>query len=228
VRVDLRSILHAVGRDAEGVDGPPQVFAPFRAAERQALAQRRLVDLNDADSGALEIQDLLADRERELIARDRARLVVAHEGPVEDRDRAGQHALHRLVGQRLRVPDPLDRHRLGTADVAEADRRLHAARAVGLHPAVLAERIAAELLAEVLDHVVAVRLAEREALLFTHRVLDLLPHRGLVGRRVELARAVITACLADLRRLRKRTDRRGRELGQPEGASLQDGALSIR
>ena len=33
----------------------------------------------------------------------RARLIVAHEGPVEDGDRPGEHALHRLVGQRLRV-----------------------------------------------------------------------------------------------------------------------------
>ena len=36
-----------------------------------------------------------------------ARLVVAHERPVQDRHRPGQHALDRLVGQRLRVGAPV-------------------------------------------------------------------------------------------------------------------------
>ena len=47
-------------------------------------------------------------------------------------------------------------------DVAVEDRRLHAARAVGLHPAVLGEREPAQPLAEVLDHVVALGLAVHE------------------------------------------------------------------
>ena len=52
----------------------------------------------------------------------RARLVVAHERPLQDRHRAGQHALHRLLGQRLRVARPVDGHRPRARDVAEDDR----------------------------------------------------------------------------------------------------------
>ena len=65
-----------------------------------------------------------------------AGLVVADERPLQHRDRPGEHALHRPVGQRLGVGGPVDGHRLRAADVAEEDRGLDAAGAVGLHPAV--------------------------------------------------------------------------------------------
>jgi hypothetical protein len=75
------------------------------------------------------------------VARDRTRLVVTHERPVEDSDWPCEHALHRLRRERLRVGDPFDGHRLWAADVAEQDWRLHAARTIRLHQAGLAERI---------------------------------------------------------------------------------------
>ena len=131
----------------------------LRIAQRQAFAQRRLVDLDQADAGLLEIEHLIADRERDLPAGRRPRLVVAHEGPLQDRHRPGEHALHRPLGERLRIGRPFDRHRLGPRHIAEDDRRLHVARAVGLHPAVLREGEARQLLAEVLDHVVALEFA---------------------------------------------------------------------
>ena len=65
----------------------------------------------------------------------------------------------------------------GRRDVAEQDRRLHAARAVGLHPAVGGEGKACELLAEVLDHVVALELAVHE-----HVEADLLPASARAAR----------------------------------------------
>ena len=75
---------------------------------------------------------------------------------------------------------------LGAADVAEQDRRLHAARAVGLHPAELAERVAVELLAEVFDHVVALGLAVHEHVqsqrfLLAHAAGDFRLHGCLVS-----------------------------------------------
>ena len=72
---------------------------------------------------------------------------------------------------------------------------LHAARAVGLHPAVLGEGEALELLAEILDHVVALELAvhqhvEADLLLDADGILGLLLEERLVGGSLELALAV--------------------------------------
>ena len=53
--------------------------------------------------GCLEVGDLVAQRERDLVGGLAERLVVAHERPREDRDRTGEHALDRLLGQGLRV-----------------------------------------------------------------------------------------------------------------------------
>ncbi len=75
-----------------------------------------------------------------------------------------------LLGQRLRVLPPFDRHRLRPRHVAEQDRRPDVARAVGLHPAMLGEGEACELLAEILHHVVALELAMHE-----HVEPDILP-----------------------------------------------------
>ena len=68
VGVDLGLVAHAGRTEAEGVDGPVQIGLPFGLAQRQALPQRRLVDLDHAGAGGLEIGDLVADRERDLPA----------------------------------------------------------------------------------------------------------------------------------------------------------------
>ena len=112
VRVDLCGIAHARGREPEGIDRPLEVLRPIGAAQRQPFAQRRLVDLNHADPRGFQIQDLVADREGELLRGFGARLVVAHEGPLENRDRAGQHAFHRTFRERLRIPAPAYGHRI--------------------------------------------------------------------------------------------------------------------
>ena len=89
----------------------------------------------------------------------RARLIVAHERPLQDRDRAGEHPLHRPRGERLGVLAPANGHRPRARNVAEEDRRLDAQRAVALHPAVGRPGEAFQLLAEVLDHVGPLELA---------------------------------------------------------------------
>ena len=143
----------------KAVDRPVEIGLPLRFAQRQAFAQRRLVDLDHAGAGGFEIGDLVADRQRDLPAGFAARNIVAHERPVQDGHRPREHRLHRLFGQRLRILPPFDRHRLRARHVAEQDRRADAARAVGLHPAVLGEGEACKLLAEILHHVVAFELA---------------------------------------------------------------------
>ena len=56
------------GREPEAVDRPAQVLVLVGAAQRQPLAQRRLVDLDRERAGALEVEHLVADRERDLRA----------------------------------------------------------------------------------------------------------------------------------------------------------------
>ena len=168
-------------REPEAVHRPAQVGRLVGPAQRQALAQRGLVDLDHGGAGGLEVEHLVLDRERDLGAGLAAGLVVAHERPLQDRHRSGEHALHRALGQRLGRLPPAHRDRLRPGDVAEQDRRLDAAAAVGLHPAGVREREAVELLAEVLDHVVALGLAvhehvEAEPLLLAH-------HRSICSTR---------------------------------------------
>src|SRR5712691_5404205 len=162
MRVNLRGVAHTCRREAERIDGPLQIARPVRAAQRQTLAEGRLVDLNHPDAGRLEVDHLIADGQGDLLGGFRARLVVAHERPLQDRDRPGQHAFHRALRQRLRVLAPADGHRARPRDVTEDDRGLYVPSAVRLYPAVLREREAGQLLAEVLDHVVALELPVHE------------------------------------------------------------------
>ena len=58
----------------------------------------------------------------------------------------------------MSVFDPLYGHGPGTAKVAKNDRRFHASGTVALNPAVLGEHVTIQLLSEVFDHVVTLRL----------------------------------------------------------------------
>ena len=157
--------------------------AHWPRAQRQALAQRRLVDLDHADAGRLQVGHFLADGQGDLHRRVAPRLVVADKRPLQDRDRPGQHPLHRPLGERLGIAAPGHRHGPRPAHVAVDDRRLHAAGAVALHPAVAGEGEPFELLAEVFHHVVALALAvhqhvQVDLLLEPHRPLDLVAGRS--------------------------------------------------
>ena len=66
-------------------------------AQREQLAQRGLVHLDDGDAGGLEVGDLVAQGEADLVGGVAERLVVADERPREDRHRAGEHALDGLA-----------------------------------------------------------------------------------------------------------------------------------
>lgn len=180
----LGGVLDAAVGDPEGVDGPVQVKGLLGLAERKALPQGGLVDLDDLDAGGLEVLHLVLDAEGDLVAglepgetaeegHDSAQpergggfraggelspgLVVPDERPVKDGDRAGEHALHGAVGHALGEAGPEDGHGLGAAHIAVDDRRLDAPRPVGLDPAVGRECEPGELLAKVLDHVVPLR-----------------------------------------------------------------------
>ena len=198
--------------------------------QRQQLAQRRLVDLDDADARGHEIVDLVAQCERDLVRGLRERLVVPDERPGQDRHRPGEHALHRTLGEGLRVRRPADRHRTGPGHVAEQDRRTHAPAAVRLHPAELRGREPVQLLGEVLHHVVALRLAvhqhvEPDLLLQPDHPFDLGPHRRVVRRLVDPAGAQVRPGPAYLGGLRERADRGGRQWRQVQRRLLLTGAL---
>ncbi len=147
------------------------------------------------------------------------------QAPVEDGHRAGEHALHHMVGAGLRVGGPFHRDRVGAGDVAPHDRRLDAARAVGLHPGVLGEQEAVEVLAEVLDHVVALELAvnqhiEADLLLVPDAGVDLGLHELVVFGLGDLALTQLGAFGANLLGLREGADGGGGQQRQAKGDTL--------
>src|SRR5438094_842748 len=200
---------------------PAEVRRPVRPPQRQALAQRRLVDLDYPNPGGLEVPHLVPDRERQLLRGLGPGLVVAHERPLEDGHRSGEHPLHRLSGLGLRVRAPAHGHRLGARHVAENDRRLHVPRAVRLHPAVVGEGKAHQLLAEVLDHVVALELpvhqhVKPQLLLQLERARDLICDEAIVRLRRHRSVVQLLARRPHLGRLGERADRGRREERQTQ------------
>ena len=77
--VDLRLVFDAVGADAEGMHRPVEVGLPLFFFQRQAFAQCRFVDLDDAEASFFEVQHFVADGKGDLQAGVGTRLVVAHE-----------------------------------------------------------------------------------------------------------------------------------------------------
>src|SRR5216683_7608141 len=147
---------------AEAFNRPVEIGFPIRLTERQTFTDRRLIDLDDPNSGLLQVYDFIAKCERDLAAGLLTRNVVADEGPLQHCDGSGQHALHGQRRQRLGVGRPFHGHRMRTRHVAIDNRGTDTARTVALHPAMLGEVIARELLAEILHHVVALELAMNE------------------------------------------------------------------
>ena len=124
-------------------------------AKWETFAERRFVDLDHLGARAFQVERLASYSERDLLAGDRSWLVVAHEGPLEDGDRTGEHALYRLWCAPLSVLPPAHRHRRWTVDISVEDGRLDAAGAVGLNPPVGGNHEAIQVLGKVLNHVVA-------------------------------------------------------------------------
>ena len=232
MRVDLSVRAHRGGGQAEGSHGPVQVVSVAVSIQGQELAQGRFVDLNGGDTGGLQVGHLVAQGQTDLVGNLAQGQVVAREGPRDDRDGAGEHALDGLVGQRLGVGGPSHGHGRGARDVAPQDRRARAARAVGLHPAVARGCEAVEQLGEVLDHVVTLGFAvdedvQAQLLLQGDDGCDLLAHARLVVRVGEFTARVSGAGLADLGGLRERADRRRGQRRQVQALGLSGLALQV-
>ena len=224
--VNLRVVGHTTGREAEGARGPCQIIAPGFAAQRQAFADGGFINLDDANASGFQVADFIAYGKRDLFGGGGARLVVTHEGPLQDGDGAGEHGFHRLLRQALGVAAPGHRHGLRARYVAEDDGRLDAARAIRLHPAVAGKAESGQLLAEVFDHVVALGFAVHEHVdaqffLFGDGVGDFFLHHRLIFGGGE--RAALEGCArgADFGGLREGTNRRRRQRRQGKTLALR-------
>ena len=104
VGVDLRVVAHRP-RWRGGKQSTAQARYPARSPRRSGSPSRSAGSSTwiIGDAGLSRSSDFVADGEGDLTAGLAARLVIAHERPLEHRHRPGQHALHRPVGQRLRV-----------------------------------------------------------------------------------------------------------------------------
>ncbi len=223
--MDLCLGSHAGGGEQEALHAPVQVVRLVTLAQRQGLAKRRLVDLNDRDTGGFQIDHLVTQRERQGSARMLDRFVVAHERPFEHGDRPGQHAFDRAIAAALSVARPTHGHRLFALDVAKQDRRFDAARAVALYPALGRDQHALQQLAEILDHVVALGLAmhqhvESQLFLPQQRCVDDATQLLFVVGARDFAGFVASAQLTQLTRLWERADRRSRQRRQAKPSSL--------
>src|SRR5262249_17400660 len=108
----LRGRACTRGGDAEAVHGPREISLPLAPTERQPLAQRWFIYLDDTESCLLQIGHLVLEGERDLATRLGAWLVIAHKRPIQNRHGPRQHPLHRLLSQRLGVDAPADRYRM--------------------------------------------------------------------------------------------------------------------
>jgi len=124
------TVHHTVRGQTEAIDCPAQVVALISTTQREALTQSRLVDLDDLGAGTLQVQGLAANGKCDLPTGLVPGLVVAHERPLQDGHRPGEHPLDRLDGATLCMLPPANRDRLRASDITEEDRRLDAARAV--------------------------------------------------------------------------------------------------
>jgi hypothetical protein len=109
VGVDLRFVRYAGRGEAKALHGQVIGF-PLGFAQRQTVVDSRLVDLNDVDARALEIDHLVAQRERDLVAGLSAGPIVTYKRPLHG-DGTGQHAAHRPSRQRPRIGRPFHFHR---------------------------------------------------------------------------------------------------------------------
>lgn len=238
VRVDLGGVLDTGNRELEGVDSPGEVLLALSAgAEGKTLAQSRLIDLDDVDTSGLKIDHLVAQGKSKLLSLDGLVNVITRERPPQAGDGARKHTLHGLAGDRDGVLGLLDGHGGGAGDVTDNDRGADAAGSVRLDPAVGGEDIAVEPLAEVLNHVVALRLTvdkdiEVKLLLDLDDVLDLLLDELFVLLSSDVTLGELVTLDTDVLGLGERADGGRREEGKAEvslllGITLREGRLAL-
>jgi hypothetical protein len=103
VAVGLSVVFDTGSGELERIDGPAEVTVPVDAAERKTFTDGGLIDLDGKDASVGEVDDLVAESERKLLALELAANIGTGERPVEDGDGASQHALDGLLGERLGV-----------------------------------------------------------------------------------------------------------------------------
>ncbi|MNV79266.1 hypothetical protein D3C71_1728090 [compost metagenome] len=125
--MDLGCRADKASGNPECPNRPVQISLLVGSFQRKPLADRRLVDLDHLDPGALQGKNLLPEGKGDLEGHLLPAEIVADEGPVQNRDGTGQHAFDGTLGQGLRIDRLLDRHRLGKGHIRIDYRRLDAA-----------------------------------------------------------------------------------------------------
>jgi len=186
VGVDLGGVLNTRDRQAERLDSPVEVSLTLLAgAEWETLTESWLIDLDDEDTGSLEVNNLIAESESKLLSLDGLVNIVTWEGPSEAGDWASQHSLHWLLGDGDGVFGLLDGHWGWARDITNDDWWTNAAGTVRLNPTVGGEGITIKTLTKVLNHVVTLWLTvdvdvEVKLILNLDNILDLLLDELLV------------------------------------------------
>ena len=218
-------VLHASGREQEGIDGPLEVVVKVDSAEGKTLADSGLIDLDVDNTGLLEINDLVADGKSELVAHDGAGNVITDKGPLQAGDGTSQHTLHGLGGQGLGVNGLGDGHGVDAVNIAENNWGTDAAGAVRGNPTVLGEDVALKTLTKVGDHVVTLGFTvdediEVKVLLSLDTESNLLLDEVVVLGGVDLALGELGTSKTDLLGLGEGTNGGGGEGGQGQGSVL--------
>ena len=194
--------------------------------QRKQLAQCWLIDLNNSNSGVLEIGDLVAQSQTDLISNLSQRQIIAREGPGDDGDRTSQHALNRVISQRLRVTCPFNSHCVRTDNIPPQDRRTCASRTIRLDPAVLRCSETFKLFSKVLNHIVTLCFAvdqniQTEVFLKANHRFNLFTHTLRVVFVRELALGPSGTSATNFLRLREGTNGGGRNEGQTKTLTLK-------
>ncbi|CAH0014573.1 unnamed protein product [Clonostachys rhizophaga] len=222
VRVDLSVVLDTSSAESESLDGPVEVGSALLAgAERETLTESRLIDLDDTDTGVLEVNNLVAESKSKLLSLDGLVNVVTRERPSEAGDGASKHTLHGLLRNGDGIFAFLDSHRSRSGDVTDDDRRTDAARSVRLDPGVGGEGIAVQALTEELNHVVTLGLTvdkdiKVKLFLDLDVLLNLLLDELVVLSLGDFALGEAVTLETDLLGLREGTNSGGREEGKVE------------
>lgn len=215
--MDLGVVLDTSGGKAESLDSPADVCLTFCAgAERETLTESGLVDLDDVDTSGLEVDDLVAEGKSELFSLNGLVNIITGERPSQTGDRASEHALHRLLGECSSVFRLLDSHGKRPRDITDDNGGTNATGSVGLDPTEVGEDVAGQTLAEVLNHIVTLRLSVDEnikvkVLLLLDDELNFLFDKFLILLSSNLALAEFLTGNTDLLGLGERSDGGGGE-----------------
>ena len=156
--MDLRIRCNGRVDQTEGRNGPIQIILiPVAAAERQLFTQGGFIDLDNLNAGSFQVQNFVLNGQGNLQGRVLDGNIFPWEGPVEDGYRSRQHSLNRLVSPTLSIAGPFNSNRVEAGYISPDNRRFYPTHTVGLHPAVLGEEMAGQVLTEVFYHVITLK-----------------------------------------------------------------------